>query len=56
MAIKRDAGQELEVQKWISQVLGKPDLFENTPYEDVLKVYYNINISSILSNKGLYYT
>jgi len=37
VAIKRDAGQELEVQKWISEVLGEGDLFANSPYEDVLK-------------------
>jgi len=37
VAIKRDAGQELEVQKWISEVLGEGDLFANAPYEDVLK-------------------
>ena len=40
VAIKRDAGQELEVQKWISEVLGEPNLFDSTPYEDVLKVVF----------------
>ena len=38
VAIKRDAGQELEVQKWMCDVLGQPALFDEAPYEDVLKV------------------
>ena len=38
VAIKRDAGQELEVQKWMCDVLGQPGLFDEAPYEDVLKV------------------
>ena len=38
VAIKRDAGQELEVQKWICEVLGQPGMFDEAPYEDVLKV------------------
>jgi len=37
VAIKRDAGQELEVQKWMCDVLGQPGLFDEAPYEDVLK-------------------
>merc|ERR1712055_980158 len=37
VALKRDAGQELLVQKWISEVLGQPDLFEDALYEEVLK-------------------
>ena len=38
VAIKRDAGQELQVQKWICEVLGQPGMFDKVPYEDVLKV------------------
>jgi len=37
VAIKRDAGQELQVQKWICEVLGQPGMFDKVPYEDVLK-------------------
>jgi len=37
VAIKRDAGQELLVQNWICDVLGQPGMFEDVPYEDVLK-------------------
>ena len=43
VAIKRDAGQELEVQKWICEVLGQPGLFDEAPYEDVLKVLQQEN-------------
>ena len=45
VAIKRDAGQELEVQKWISEVLGDPNLFDSDPYEDVLKVVFQTTIN-----------
>lgn len=37
VACKRDAGQELEVQRWISAVLEEPSLFQDAPYEEVLK-------------------
>ena len=45
VAIKRDAGQELEVQKWISEVLGEQNLFDSAPYEDVLKVVFQTTIN-----------
>jgi len=37
VAVKRDYGQEQQVQQWICDVLGKPNLFEDVLYEDVLK-------------------
>ena len=45
VAIKRDAGQELEVQKWISEVLGEQNLFDSDPYEEVLKVVFQTTIN-----------
>ena len=49
VAIKRDAGQELEVQKWMCDVLGQPALFDEAPYEDVLKVQL---LKELSANQG----